>query len=214
MSDSSVAASVRPERRLSGRSIWVTSPVITAFDSKPRRVRNIFICSRGRVLGLVEDDERVVQRPAAHEGDGRDLDQPAGHQLVGLLEVHHVVERVVERAQVGRDLLLHAAGQEARAARPPRPPGRVRTMRLTCFSIRDADRQGHRQVGLAGAGRPDAEDDVVGADGVDVALLRQPLGGDGPRAAADQDGVVKDLAQVDAARRRAARPPRGRRPRG
>src|SRR5712671_1327239 len=26
-----------------------------------------------RVLGLVQDDERVVQRPAAHERDGRDL---------------------------------------------------------------------------------------------------------------------------------------------
>ena len=40
------SASVRPERRFSGRSIWVTSPVMTALDSKPRRVRNIFICSR------------------------------------------------------------------------------------------------------------------------------------------------------------------------
>ena len=28
-----------------GRSIWVMSPVITAFELKPMRVRNIFICS-------------------------------------------------------------------------------------------------------------------------------------------------------------------------
>ncbi len=28
-----------------GRSIWVTSPVTTIFESKPSRVRNIFICS-------------------------------------------------------------------------------------------------------------------------------------------------------------------------
>ena len=35
-----------PERdRPSGRSIWVTSPVTTAFEPNPRRVRNIFICS-------------------------------------------------------------------------------------------------------------------------------------------------------------------------
>ena len=34
-------AGVRPV----GRSIWVMSPVITAFEPKPRRVRNIFICS-------------------------------------------------------------------------------------------------------------------------------------------------------------------------
>ncbi len=34
-----------PDARLSGRSICVTSPVTTVFDEKPRRVRNIFICS-------------------------------------------------------------------------------------------------------------------------------------------------------------------------
>src|SRR5436853_461516 len=45
MPESRLIASFSPERRLSGRSIWVTSPVITAFDSNPRRVRNIFICS-------------------------------------------------------------------------------------------------------------------------------------------------------------------------
>ncbi|MOA50670.1 hypothetical protein D3C78_1737200 [compost metagenome] len=28
-----------------GRSIWVTSPVITILDPKPSRVKNIFICS-------------------------------------------------------------------------------------------------------------------------------------------------------------------------
>src|SRR5439155_19547817 len=42
---------------------------------------------RARVLGLVEDDERVVQRPATHEGEWRDLDHPLLHvrrQPVGL----------------------------------------------------------------------------------------------------------------------------------
>lgn len=29
----------------SGRSIWVISPVTTIFELKPRRVKNIFICS-------------------------------------------------------------------------------------------------------------------------------------------------------------------------
>ena len=38
-------ASIRPEVRPLGRSICVMSPVITAFDPKPSRVRNIFICS-------------------------------------------------------------------------------------------------------------------------------------------------------------------------
>ena len=39
------SASTRPLRLSLGRSICVTSPVITALESKPSRVRNIFICS-------------------------------------------------------------------------------------------------------------------------------------------------------------------------
>ena len=38
-------ASTSPLRFSLGRSICVTSPVITAFESKPRRVSSIFICS-------------------------------------------------------------------------------------------------------------------------------------------------------------------------
>ena len=39
-------ASFKPDALPSGRSIWVTSPVMTILDPKPSRVRNIFICSR------------------------------------------------------------------------------------------------------------------------------------------------------------------------
>ena len=40
------SAWMSPDFCVPGRSIWVTSPVITARESKPMRVRNIFICSR------------------------------------------------------------------------------------------------------------------------------------------------------------------------
>ena len=36
---------IRPEACSRGRSTWVTSPVTTTFEPKPRRVRNICICS-------------------------------------------------------------------------------------------------------------------------------------------------------------------------
>ena len=39
-------ASFRPDTVSLGRSIWVISPVMTILEPKPRRVRNIFICSR------------------------------------------------------------------------------------------------------------------------------------------------------------------------
>ena len=42
---STVWISMSPDGRLAGRSTWVMSPVITIFELKPRRVRNIFICS-------------------------------------------------------------------------------------------------------------------------------------------------------------------------
>ena len=37
--------STRPLVLPDGRSIWVTSPVTTALEPNPMRVRNIFICS-------------------------------------------------------------------------------------------------------------------------------------------------------------------------
>ena len=36
---------IRPDACSRGRSTWVTSPVTTIFEPKPRRVRNICICS-------------------------------------------------------------------------------------------------------------------------------------------------------------------------
>src|SRR4051812_16502045 len=66
-----------------------------------------------RVLRLVEDDERVVQRAAAHEGERRHLDGAALHERRQLVRVEHVVERVEQRAQVRIDLREHVARQEA-----------------------------------------------------------------------------------------------------
>src|SRR5918999_642300 len=55
----------RPDRCPAGRSIWVTSPFTTAFEPKPRRVRNIFICS-GEVFWassrMMNESFRVLPR--------------------------------------------------------------------------------------------------------------------------------------------------------
>src|SRR5438067_320533 len=59
----------------------------------------------GRVLRLVEDDERMVQRPATHVGERRQLDRAALEELAGLLEAHQVVERVVERRLARRPVV-------------------------------------------------------------------------------------------------------------
>ena len=142
----------------------MTSPVTTIFEPNPSRVRNICICSRRRVLRLVEDDERVVERAPAHERERRDLDRPALHVPGQPLRVDHVVERVVQRAQVRVDLREHVARQEAeplagldRGAREDhaadgalgerRDRERHREIRLA--RARGADGEGHRAPRIA-----------------------------------------------------------------
>ena len=44
-------------------------------EAEPRQ-EHLHLLRRG-VLRLVEDDEAVVERPPAHEGERRDLDRPA-----------------------------------------------------------------------------------------------------------------------------------------
>ena len=68
---------------------------------------------RRGVLRLVEDDDGVGQRAAAHEGERRDLDLAGLQRALDDARVHQVVERVVDRPQIGIDLLAHVAGQEA-----------------------------------------------------------------------------------------------------
>ena len=77
MSPSRSRASARPLCAPCGRSTWVTSPVTTAFERVAEaRQEHAHLLAR-RVLRLVEDDEAVVERAAAHERERRDLDRAA-----------------------------------------------------------------------------------------------------------------------------------------
>ena len=125
---------------------------------------------RRGVLRLVEDDDGVGQRAAAHEGERRDLDHAGLQAALDLVGRHHVVERVVERAKIGIDLLAHVAGQEAeplagldRRARQDDP------LRRAALDHRRGIGDG--EIGLAGAGRADAEDQLGPIEGADIGVL-------------------------------------------
>ena len=75
-----------------------------------------------RVLPLVEDDHRVVQRPPPHVGQRGDLDQVVAHVAADLVVVHQVVQGVEQGTEVRVDLRLEVARAGSRGARPPRPP--------------------------------------------------------------------------------------------
>ena len=146
---------------------------------------------RRRVLRLVENDEGVVQRPAAHEGERGDLDGALFVELADPVVAHQVVQRVVERAQVRVDLLGQVAGQEAQAfAGFDGRPGQDDALDQIAFEGIDGGSDG--EIGLAGAGRADAEGDVVFLDRLQV--------GDLARRAAVQFGLAGDqLRPVDRA---------------
>ena len=121
---------------------------------------------------------------------------PRSMQPLGALDLDHVVERVVQRPQVRVHLLLQIARQESQLLagfdRRPREDD-------AAHALRQQKRHGlrHRQVRLAGAGRSDAEDDVVLLDRVEIAPLVDGLRRDAPLARLRLRALEKVLAEID-----------------
>ena len=160
------------------------------------REEHLHLLGRG-VLRLVEHDERVVERAAAHVGERCDLDRAGRHELRHDLGVHHLVERVVERPQVRVDLVVERAGQEPEPLpRLDGGPGQDDAADLLALQRLHGLR--HREVGLARAGRADAEHDRVLFDRVDVRLLAEGLRPDDP-APRREDRLAEHLGRARAA---------------
>ena len=153
-------ASSNPESLPAGRSTWVGSPVTIILLPSPILVRNIFICIDVVVLRLIENDHGVRQGAAAHEGERRDLDHAGGKPALDPLRRQHVVESIVKRAQIGIDLLAHVAGKEAEPLSSlDRGPRQDQPVAFAAFQARRGEGDG--EIGLAGAGGPGGEDEVV-----------------------------------------------------
>ena len=145
-----------------------------------------------RVLRLVQDHERVVQRAAAHERERRDLDLPPLAKLLDALEVEHVVQRVVERAQVGVDLLREVARQKSELfAGLDRRAAEDDALDALLNQRRSGHR--HREVRLAGARGTDAEREIVRPDGLDVVALSRRLRHDRTPSRRDENGLVEQI---------------------
>ncbi|VXC42365.1 hypothetical protein SPHINGOT1_10124 [Sphingomonas sp. T1] len=139
-----------------------------------------------RILRLVEDHERVGQRPAAHEGDRCDLDLAARDAAFDLLGGEAVVERIVQGTEIGVDLLLHVAGKEAQPlARLDRGARQDQTLDAAGDEL--LDRLRDRDIGLAGACWSEREDHVVVRQLAHVVRLRRRARNDRLLARADHD---------------------------
>ena len=114
----------------------------------------------GGILRLVQDDVGIVERAAAHEGQRGDftgfvlqIRQQLGHR-------HHVAERIVERLEVGVELVAEVAGQEAEVfTRLHRRTGEDDTLHL--LVLQGTHRQGHRGIGLARPCRTDGKHHII-----------------------------------------------------
>ena len=154
----------------------------------------------GRVLCLVENDEGMIERAAPHEGERRDFDGMAFDQAGDLVESHQIVKRVIQRAQIGIDLLRQVARQEAEPfAGFDRRPRQHQALDL--LALQRIDRARHGEIGFAGAGRTDAEGDVVTADLLDVLALTR-----GARAQIGAAGAQCRAFLVEAAARQFDQP--------
>ena len=108
-------ASISPLRRAFGKSICVMSPVITAFELKPSRVTNIFICSEVVFWAssrITNESFSVRPRMKAMGAISMMFFSRYRSTFSG---IEHVVKRVIQRAQIGIDFFLQSAGQEPKA---------------------------------------------------------------------------------------------------
>ena len=80
------------------------SPVMTAFELKPSRVTNIFICSEV-VFCASSMMTNECSSATAHKGNTRNLDDVLFKIAIHLLGIEHVIKRVIQLPQVGGSIL-------------------------------------------------------------------------------------------------------------
>ena len=100
-----------------------------------------------------------------------------GEELIGTHWVHHVEERIVERTNVGIDLLGERSGQKAEVL--PRLYHRTREQDAPdLLAIERSDRHGHGKIGLTRTSGTHTESDGLRADIVEILLLHRSLRAD------------------------------------
>ena len=112
----------------------------------------------------------MIERAAAHVGEGCDLDRLFLKEPRDPLKPHQVIQRVIERAKVRIDLLRKITRQKpeplACLNRRPRQNDafdRIPLERVDCTS--------HGKVGFSGAGRADPECNVMAQDLAQILAL-------------------------------------------
>src|SRR5262252_1612452 len=125
---------------------------------------------RGRVLCLIENDERIVQGSPTHKRDRSNLDHTSLQMPIDTLDIKHVIKRVIQWFQIRIDLLLQS---------PWKKPKPLAGFNCGAGQNNPADfllqqalhSHADSQVSFAGARRTDTENHVVLFNRLEVELL-------------------------------------------
>ena len=140
------------------------------------REKHFHLLRRG-ILRFVENDERIVQRAASHKPEWRNFDVAPFNRARSPFHIHHIEQRIVQRAEIGIHFGIQIARQETELL--ARFNSRPRENDAAHFFLHQGThRHRHRQVGLTRSGRADANHDVVRLDGFDIGFLRRRFWGD------------------------------------
>ena len=112
------------------------------------------------VLRFIQNHIRAVERAPAHVSERGDFDQAFFHQFGHSVEAHQVVERIVERAQVGVDFLRQIARQEAEFF-ACFDGGTDKNDAFDLVFFHGIDGCGDGEIGFTRTGWTESEDDVV-----------------------------------------------------
>ena len=126
----------------------------------------------GRILRLIQNDEGVVERAAAHIGQRSHFDLPALHQALVGVDAHHFVQSVVQGTQIRIDFLGQVSGQKAQLFAGFH--GRTREHNLfNVFIFQRYHGHGNGQIGLSRTCGADGEYASVFLNRVYVFALAQ-----------------------------------------
>ena len=110
------------------------------------------------VLRFVEDDDGITQRATTHEGQWGDLDDARIHEVLELGGGDEFAEGVIERLEVGVELVLHLAREEAELlACFDGRAGEDDTAYLLCLEGFDRKTDGDEGLPRAGSTRGEAQ---------------------------------------------------------
>lgn len=124
----------------------------------------------GSILSLVEDDEGFAEGAAAHIGERGDLNDTLGHELLINVVAHQLGESIVQRAEVGVNLVGEISRQEAQPL-TGLYSGASQHNAVYLVSPEGKDGHGYSEEGLAAAGGTFGDSHIVVPDDGNIFLL-------------------------------------------